>query len=89
MTSTREQIYLTHWRVWYREQKPELFDLPSFEFFIQHNAQSLTEGGVIAFVRGDYYIVSPDFDLYIATTVNLGLMRSILRSRKSSAVGCL
>lgn len=89
MTHVREQIYLTHWRVWYREQKPELFDLPSFECFIQNNAQILIETGVVAFVRNDYYIVSPDFDRYIAITVNLGLLRSILCSRIPSTPGCL
>lgn len=85
--SQPEKLYLTHWRHWYQIQKPELFDLASFEIFIKKNAGILMDSGVIAFIRGDHFVVTPDFDRYVATTINFGLLRALLRSRSPLPMG--
>lgn len=82
-TSQPEKLFLTHWRQWYLAQKPALFDLASFEVFIKKNAGLLIESGVVAFIRDDHFVVTPDFDRYVATTINFGLLRALLRSRKA------
>lgn len=67
---------------WYRQAKPELFDLASFEIFIQSNAPQLLGSGALVFIRGQHYVVRPDFDRYVVTDINRGLIRALLRSRR-------
>ena len=85
--SQRQKLTLSHWKDWYKAQKPQLFDLASFECFINKNQRALIESGVVAFIRGDHFVVSPDFDRYVATTINFGLLRALLRSRKPLPMG--
>ena len=67
---------------WYRQAKPELFDLASFEIFIRSNAPQLLGSGALVFIRGQHYVVRPDFDRYVVTDINRGLIRALLRSRR-------
>lgn len=87
--SKHQKLTLTHWKDWYKEQKPELFDLASFECFINKNQRALIDSGVIAYVRHDYYVISPDFDRYIFINVSFGLLASLLRSRIPMYAGAL
>ena len=72
---------------WYRSQNPELFDLASFEIFIHSNAPQLLGSGALVFIRGQHYVVRPDFDRYVVTDINRGLIRALLRSRRPLPVG--
>lgn len=82
-----EKLFLTHWHEWYLEQKPELFDPASFDIFIRSNAPKLVGSGAIVFIRGDHYVVSPDFDRYVVMEINRGLIKALLRSRRPLPVG--
>lgn len=87
--SQHQKLTLTDWKDWYEAQRPELFDLASFECFINKNQRVLIDSGVLAYVRHDYYVVSPDFDRYIFINVSFGLLASLLRSRTPTDAGAL
>lgn len=72
---------------WYRQAKPELFDLASFEIFIHSNAPQLLGSGALVFIRGQHYVVRPDFDIYVAKSLKFGLLRALLKSRRPLPVG--
>ena len=72
---------------WYQQARPELFDLASFEIFIRSNLPQLIGSGALVFIRGQHYVVRPEFDRYVATSIKYGLLRAILKSRRPLPVG--
>ena len=72
---------------WYQQAKPELFDPASFDIFIRSNAPQLVGSGALVFIRGQHYVVRPDFDRYVVMEINRGLIKALLRSRRPLPVG--
>lgn len=75
---------LMRWDEWYSNQNPALFDLKSFETFINQNMQLLQRQRCLIEIGETIYLILPIFDQHIFRYVRFGLLKALIGQRNES-----